>query len=283
MPTLFSNPPHFFPMATWVHTPHPFLIQFSETMGIRYYGLAYLAGFVGAAALLNLYHRAGRSPLSLSAITDLMTYLVAGVLIGGRLGYFILYQPGSLLAEPLSLFRVWQGGMASHGGFIGVILALLIFARVHKTAFFQLSDLVVSVVPLGLGLGRVANFLNGELWGKFTDGTWGVIFLATGGGRMPRHPSQLYEAALEGLLLLGFMQWRFWRSPAIRQQPGRLSGEFLLAYAVARVVCEHFREPDEGISLILGMSRGTFYSLFLAAGGIALILAAVRRGSKRES
>ena len=283
MPTLFSNPPHFFPMATWVHTPHPFLIQFSETMGIRYYGLAYLAGFVGAAALLNLYHRAGRSPLSLSAITDLMTYLVAGVLIGGRLGYFILYQPGSLLAEPLSLFRVWQGGMASHGGFIGVILALLIFARVHKTAFFQLSDLVVSVVPLGLGLGRVANFLNGELWGKFTDGTWGVIFLATGGGSLPRHPSQLYEAALEGFLLLGFMQWRFWRSPAIRQQPGRLSGEFLLAYAVARVVCEHFREPDEGISLILGMSRGTFYSLFLAAGGIALILAAVRRGSKRES
>jgi phosphatidylglycerol:prolipoprotein diacylglycerol transferase len=264
----------------WEHTPHPFLIQFGENLGIRYYGLAYLAGFLGAAWLLHRYHRAKRSPLGAGELSDLMTYLVAGVLLGGRLGYFILYQPATLLAEPLSLLRVWEGGMASHGGFVGVILALLVFARRHQLPFFQLSDLVVSVVPLGLGLGRLANFLNGELWGKVTAVSWAVIFSKTGGGNYPRHPSQLYEAALEGFVLLGVMQWRFWRSQAIRLQTGRLSGEFLLAYAMARMVCEQFREPDA--SLIWGLSRGTFYSLFLAVGGIVLIFSRTGNVSKRE-
>lgn len=267
-------------IASWVHTPHPFLIRFSEDLGIRYYGLAYLLGFVAAAWLLHRYHRAGRSPFGLDAISDLMTWIIAGVLVGGRLGYFLLYQPGTLLAEPLALLRVWDGGMSSHGGFLGVMLALWLFARRHQAAFFQVSDLIVSTAALGLGLGRVANFLNGELWGKAADVPWAVIFARTGGGNVPRHPSQLYEAALEGFLLFAYMQWRFWRGPAGRLPAGRLSGEFLLAYAVARVVCETFREPDA--PLILGLSRGMFYSLFMAAGGLAIIVSTCGR-SQREA
>jgi phosphatidylglycerol---prolipoprotein diacylglyceryl transferase len=266
-------------IAVWQHTPHPFLIRFSETIGIRYYGLAYLLAFASAAWLLVRYHRAGRSPFGLGTISDLMTYLIAGVLIGGRLGYFLFYQPRTLLAEPLALFRVWEGGMASHGGFIGVIVALWLFARGHKVTLFLVSDLVVSMAPLGLGLGRLANFLNGELWGKVTDVPWAFIFDQTGGGKQPRHPSQLYEAALEGFLLFAIMQWRFWRSETVKLQPGRLSGEFLIGYAMARIVCEAFREPDA--SLILGLSRGTFYSLFLAIGGLLII--ALSRPSQRKS
>lgn len=266
-------------IAYWVHTPHPFLIRFSENFGIRYYGLAYLLGFLAAGWLLHRYHRAGRSPLGLNAISDLMTYIIAGVLVGGRLGYFLLYQPATLIADPAALFRIWDGGMASHGGFLGVIIALFVFARRQRVPFFQISDLIVSTAPLGLGLGRVANFLNGELWGKAADVPWAVIFQQTGGGNVPRHPSQLYEAVLEGFLLFAFLQWRFWRSATVKLQPGRLSGEFLLAYAVARVVCEAFREPDA--SLILGLSRGMFYSLFMAVGGLAII--ATRRGSERKS
>ena len=262
------------PLAQWVHTPHPFLIRFSENVGIRYYGLAYLLGFVAAAWLLHRYHRAGRSPVGPDAIWDLMTYIIAGVLVGGRLGFFLFYQPGTLLTEPLTLFKVWDGGMASHGGFLGVTLALFLFARRHRVTFLHLSDLIVSTAPLGLGLGRLANFLNGELWGKATDASWAVVFSATGGGNVPRHPSQLYEAALEGFLLFAFLQWRFWRSAIVKTQPGRLAGEFLLGYALARIVCELFREPDA--ALILGLSRGTFYSVFLAVAGVALMIYASR-------
>jgi phosphatidylglycerol---prolipoprotein diacylglyceryl transferase len=284
-------------LAQLVHTPHPFLIQFGENFGIRYYGLAYLLGFVAAAWLLHRYHRAGRSPVGPDAIWDLMTWLIAGVLVGGRLGFFLFYQPGTLLTEPLAIFKVWDGGMASHGGFLGVTLALFLFARRHRVNFLHLSDLIVSTAPLGLGLGRLANFLNGELWGKATDVPWAVIFSATGGGNVPRHPSQLYEAALEGFLLFAFLQWRFWRGAASPQtmgpqdqearaakaprptifklQPGRLSGEFLLGYALARIVCEFFREPDA--ALILGLSRGTFYSVFLAMAGVALVIMSNRR------
>ncbi len=266
------------PLAFWEHTPHPFLIRFSENVGIRYYGLAYLAGFIGAGMLLNWYHKRLRSPLDFTAISDLMTYLVAGVLIGGRLGYFILYQPGTLLSQPLNLFRVWEGGMASHGGFVGVVLALGLFARRRNLSFLRLGDLIVTVVPLGLLFGRLANFLNGELWGKPTEVPWAIIFALSGGGPQPRHPSQLYEAALEGGALLALVQFRFWRSRIAVEQPGRLAGEFLAAYAVARIVCEVFREPDA--ALILGLSRGTFYSVFLLAAGISLIARAALSRSK---
>lgn len=267
------------PFAYWTHDLSPFFIRFGENYGIRWYGLAYLAGFVGAGWLLRRYRQAGRSTLDTTAIFDLMTLLVAGVIVGGRLGYFLLYQPSSFLRDPLILLRVWEGGMASHGGFVGVTLAMWWFNRKRAESMLQVADLIVSTVPLGLFFGRVANFINGELYGRVTTVPWAVIFEKTGGGSLPRHPSQLYEAALEGLLLFGLMQWRFWKTDCAKKQPGRLSGEFLLAYALARAVCEIFREPDA--ALILGLNRGTFYSCFLIAGGVALILFAPRHPDTR--
>ncbi len=268
------------PFAYWVHNLDPFLIQFSDSFGIRYYGLAYMAGFVAAAWLLHLYWKKGRSPFAFNAITDLMTYIVLGVLIGGRLGYFFLYQLGTLRENPFAIFRVWEGGMASHGGFVGVLVALLWWARQRKVPLFQVSDLIVSTAPAGLFFGRIANFINGELYGKITDVSWAVIFpqsapLGTPVALIaPRHPSQLYQAVLEGLILLVLMQWRFWRSDVVRRQPGRLSGEFLVGYAVVRMIGEVFREPDA--SLLFGVSRGTFYSVFLIVAGVWLIARARR-------
>ena len=268
-------------LAHWVHDLSPFLIRFSENFGIRYYGLAYLAGFFMGAWLLRRYAQAGRSQVTTEQIADLMVAIVGGVLIGGRLGHFLLYEPKALLADPLALFRVWEGGMASHGGFVGVTIALWWFARAREISFLHLADIIASTTAAGLLFGRIANFINGELWGKVTDVPWAVIFSRTGGGPLPRHPSQLYEAALEGVVLLALMQWRFWRSDIVRTQPGRLAGEFLIAYAVLRMIGEIFREPDVGVSLILGLSRGTFYSIFLIVAGAALI-ARARAGTKPE-
>jgi phosphatidylglycerol:prolipoprotein diacylglycerol transferase len=261
--------------AIWHHTPHRFLIQFSEDVGIRYYGLAYLLGFVFGAWMFRLYHKAGRTPLAPAAAMDLMMYLIIGVMVGGRVGSYLLYDHWrGFSSDPLGIFKVWQGGMASHGGFVGVLLALLWFAHKQKVSLLHLGDLVASTAPCGLLLGRIANFLNGELWGKATDGTWGFVFQGDP-DRLARHPSQLYEAALEGAVLLAYGQWRFWRTNAPMKQPGRLSGEFLLAYAVMRIICEVFREPDA--SLLLGLSRGTFFSVFVALGGAWLLWLSARK------
>jgi phosphatidylglycerol:prolipoprotein diacylglycerol transferase len=264
------------PLAYWVHHLDPFLIRFTENFGIRYYGLAYVLGFLAAGWLLHRYVRAGRTPLRSDAISDLMVAIVIGVAVGGRLGYFLFYQPATLLHDPLELIRVWDGGMASHGGFIGVAIALWLRSRALKLPFLHLADLVASATPVGLLLGRVANFINGELWGRITDVPWAVIFPLSAAPDtplhliQPRHPSQLYEAALEGALLLAFVQWRFWRSDVVRHRPGQLCGEFLIGYAIVRMFCELFREPDA--SLFFGVSRGTFYSVFLIVAGIALIV-----------
>ncbi|MBC7367278.1 MAG: prolipoprotein diacylglyceryl transferase [Undibacterium sp.] len=270
------------PIAYWVHNFSPFLLRFTETIGIRYYGLAYMLGFVAAGGLLYLYARAGRSQLPIEKIADLMVAVVFGVLIGGRLGYFLLYQPATVIHDPLALLRVWDGGMASHGGFVGLGVALAWFARSQKISFLHLCDLIASTAGAGLLFGRIANFINGELWGRVTTVSWAVIFPHSAPPGTPlelieaRHPSQLYEAALEGALMLAIMQWRFWRSDVTRAQPGRLAGEFWLIYAVVRVLCEAFREPDA--SLLVGMSRGTFYSFFLVLGGLAFIGRAIRGG-----
>lgn len=258
------------PLAHWTHDLSPFLVRFTENFGIRYYGLAYMLGFVAAAWLLARYAAAGRSALPREKIPDLIVALVLGVMVGGRLAHFILYHPEELFDPPWAFLQVWRGGMASHGGMLGVAVALAWFARSRKISFLHLSDLVTSVAPAGLLFGRIANFINGELWGNPSDAPWAVIFSHTGGGPIPRHPSQLYEAALEGAVLLAFMQWRFWRSDFVRTQPGRLAGEFLVAYAGLRMLGEIFREPDA--ALILGLSRGTFYSVFFVVAGGALIL-----------
>lgn len=265
------------PLAHWVHDWDPFLIQFSDTVGIRYYGLAYLAGFAAAWWMLRLYGRKQLADLNAERVSDLMTALVVGVLLGGRLGYFLLYQPGAILSDPISLLRVWDGGMASHGGFIGVAVALWWCGRKFRMPWRHLGDLVVSVAPAGIFFGRLANFINGELWGKISDVPWAVIFPASAAEGTPveliapRHPSQLYAAALEGLLLFAILQWLVWKTPLLRRAPGRIAGVFLIGYAVVRAIDEIFREPDAG--LILGLSRGTFYSIFLVAGGLALLFA----------
>jgi phosphatidylglycerol---prolipoprotein diacylglyceryl transferase len=262
--------------AYWVHHLSPFLGPHWGNIGVRYYGLAYMLGFVVAWWLLVRYALAGRSQLPAARVPDLMVAIVLGVLIGGRLGYFVLYQPDAFFNAPLEIFKVWDGGMSSHGGFIGVAIALAWFARVEKIPFVHIADIAASATPAGLFFGRIANFINGELWGKVSTVPWAIIFpksveASHDNHPLPRHPSQLYEAALEGLLLFAFMQWRFWRTDVVKRQPGRISGEFLIAYALVRMICEIFREPDEGISLLFGLSRGTFYSIFLIVAGLVLI------------
>lgn len=263
--------------AYWVHDLSPFLIRFTENVGIRYYGLAYVLGFLIAAYLLRLYFKYRRSPFDPEQQQQIMMWGIIGVLVGGRIGYMLLYDIHGLLSDPLSLFAVWRGGMSSHGGFIGVILVLWIFARRTGQSFLLTGDIAVTLMPAGLFLGRIANFINGELWGKVTTVPWAVIFpksaftAATPLEEIPpRHPSQLYEAVFEGLFLAVWVQLRFWRKTLLPK--GQLSGEFLLLYAVLRIFAEIFREPDRSISLILGLSRGQFYSLFLALGGIILIV-----------
>ncbi|MFA5057083.1 MAG: prolipoprotein diacylglyceryl transferase [Opitutaceae bacterium] len=274
-------------LAFWVHDLSPFIIRFGENFGLRWYGLAYVLGFLAAGWMLMRYHRAGRSALPAGQVADCIFALVLGVLIGGRLGYFVLYDFDLLAHQPLAILRVWEGGMAYHGGLIGATVALGWFARRHRLPFLHLGDVLATTVPAGLLFGRIANFINGELWGKISVVSWAVIFpkSAPPGTPValipPRHPSQLYEAALEGALLLAYLQWRFWKSDAVRT-PGRLSGEFLIGYAIMRIVGEVFREPDEGVSPILGLSRGTFYSLFLLLAGAILIIRGLRRRTPDE-
>jgi phosphatidylglycerol---prolipoprotein diacylglyceryl transferase len=264
------------PLAYWVHDLSPFLVRFTETVGVRYYGLAYLAGFAAAWWLLRSYGKRGLTTLNAEQAGDLMTALVIGVLAGGRLGYFLFYQPGALLADPLSLFAVWDGGMASHGGFLGVAVALAWSAWKFRLPWRHLADLIASTASAGILFGRLANFINGELWGKIATVPWAVIFPASAPDGTPlalippRHPSQLYAVALEGLLLLALAQWLLWKTPLLRRHPGRLAGLYLLGYAVVRSIGEVYREPDA--SLILGLSRGTFYSIFMVFAGLALCL-----------
>jgi phosphatidylglycerol---prolipoprotein diacylglyceryl transferase len=266
----------------WVHDWSPYLVRFTETIGIRYYGLAYVLAFALGAGVLVLAARRGRSPLGAAQVGDLMTFLILGVLLGGRLGFFLLYQWEAIPADPLLLVRIWEGGMSFHGGVLGVLAALIWFSRSRRIPFLHLGDLVCAITPIGLLLGRIANFINGELWGRTTDVAWAVIFPQSDRPGtpltmiQPRHPSQLYEAATEGLLLLLYLQYRFWRTPVARDHPGRLSAEFFIGYSLARIGCEFFREPDAG--LILGMTRGTAYSVVLLAAGVALFVRSRGRG-----
>jgi len=210
-----------------------------------------------------------------------MTFQILGVLLGGRIGYALLYQGNKLLEDPFIILRVWEGGMASHGGFIGVFIATIWYAKQSKQSPLPIGDIIVSVVPPGLFFGRVANFINGELWGKTTDVSWGVLFPKAPGFLLgvARHPSQIYAATLEGLIPFIYVQWRFWKTNITNRCPGQLTGEFLFIYSIGRITNEIFREPDA--SLILSMSRGQFYSIFLAIGGILLILLARQKASKQ--
>ena len=263
-------------MAHYVVNLDPFAVHFPDGWfleGIRWYGLAYLAGFLIGLWLLNLYYKKGRSPLNPDETSSLLTYLVLGIIIGGRLGYMLFYDFDRFVSDPISVFKIMNGGMASHGGFIGVAIAIALFSKIHKTSFLKIADLVALVSTPGIFLGRIANFVNGELWGKVSNVPWAMIFpnsdpLKPISEIAPRHPSQLYEAFAEGILIFAILQYRFLKS---KPPAGQIAGEFFILYAIARIVCEIFREPDAGVSLIMGLSRGTFFSIFCLILGTVFI------------
>lgn len=244
---------------------------------IRWYALAYILGIVlGWRLVRRIVQRPGWR-VTTEAVDDLVFYVTLGVILGGRLGYVLFYQPGHYLDRPLELLAVWRGGMSFHGGLIGVLVATLLFARQRRLAFFELTDALAVVTPIGLFLGRLANFVNAELWGRVTDVPWGVIFPTA--GPVPRHPSQLYEAGLEGLVLFAVMLWAA-RGPHPPEDCGRLSGIFLVGYALARICVEFFREPDVQIGYLAGgVTMGQLLSLPMLLFGLLLILRARRAGS----
>lgn len=264
----------------WIHDLDPKLLHFWGDIGISYYGLAYVLGVVFGVCMHRLYIKKDKSPLTLEQEETALYAMVLGVLIGARLGYCLLYATSELFTRPWFLLQVWNGGMSFHGGFIGVVAACWYIQRRTRVSMLQFSDMAATFVPMGLLLGRIANFINGELWGHVSQMPWAVIFPRSAPGLLPelilpRHPSQLYEAALEGAVLLIYLQLRFWKSNAVRY-PGKLSGEFMILYGSFRIFCEYFREPDA--SLFLGLSRGTFYSLFLLAAGCFFGIRAYKRG-----
>jgi len=240
------------------------------SFAIHWYGLMYLMAF---AQFLLLGRLRIRSPQyqalgwSYKELEDLLFAGVLGVVLGGRLGYTLFYQPGFYLAHPLNILKLWEGGMSFHGGLLGVILAMFWFAHRHKTTFFVVSDLVAPLVPFGLAFGRLGNFINGELWGRPTDLPWAMIFPQV--DMLPRHPSQIYQFFGEGILL-GVVLWIFSSKP---RPLGQVSGLFLLGYGVCRFLAEFAREPDAFLGLLgLGLSMGQWLSLPMIFFGFYLIV-----------
>jgi phosphatidylglycerol:prolipoprotein diacylglycerol transferase len=247
---------------------------------LRWYSLAYLAGIaIGWWYLLKLIAQPG-APMARRHADDMVFYATLGIILGGRLGYVIFYRPMDYLARPLEILQLWDGGMSFHGGVIGTSLGILYLARKNGLNWLRIHDYVACCVPFGLFFGRLANFVNGELWGRVTDVPWAIVFPQ--GGDEPRHPSQLYEAALEGLLLFAVLWAMFWKTGA-RYQPGRLVGAFLLVYGLSRFLVEMVRQPDEGLeNLSWGLSMGQTLTVPMIAGGLYLILTAGRRRERVE-
>jgi phosphatidylglycerol---prolipoprotein diacylglyceryl transferase len=258
----------------------PVLVQLGP-FAIRWYALAYITGIVcGWLLVRRMVQRPGWA-VDATAVDDLVLYVTLGIILGGRLGYVLFYQPEWYLGHPLAVLQVWRGGMSFHGGLIGVVLSLLLFARNRGLPPLELGDVAASVAPLGLFLGRIANFINGELWGRPTDVPWAVVFPHA--GPEPRHPSQLYEAALEGLLLLAVVQLLAWR-PRRPEQRGRIGGAFLAGYALCRMTAELFREPDAQLGFLLGgLTMGQLLSLPMLAAGLWLIARTLRPSSPRRA
>lgn len=303
-------------LAYYLHNLDPFIFRLWGNVGPRWYGMAYVLAFVFAYLLLRVLSRRGYLDLSQAALGDFVTWVALfGVMVGGRVGYVILYKP-EMLRDPLSILRVWEGGMSSHGGILGVVIFTLIYSRRHKLPWTNPGDNLCVAAPIGLFLGRCANFINGELYGRITSVPWAVQFpkelldpdnaaeadraLAAcqqidpslrsvesiieairpnptiadvlRGIISPRHPSQLYEALLEGVVLfviLWFVRTRF------RTPNGFITGVFLVVYSILRIIVENFREPDA--SLVGPFTRGQFFSFFVVAIGFAFIVVSRRR------
>ena len=243
--------------------------DFHRPPGHPWYSLAYIAGILLGWRYIVSLTRQKPGMIDEPAIDDLIVWLVLGIILGGRLGYVLFYKPGYYLANPLEAAYVWQGGMSFHGGAIGVIVALAIFSKKRGIAFLPLADLVACAAPIGLFFGRLANFINGELFGRPSDVRWAMVFPR--GGPDARHPSQLYEAFLEGLVLF-FILATLWRFTGLRDRPGALGGAFLLGYGVFRMFVELFREPDAHLGLLIaGATMGQLLSLPLIIVGAWLV------------
>lgn len=241
---------------------------------VHWYGIMYLIGFAAAWLLARQRTRQPWSPIERAQIDDLIVYAALGVILGGRFGYVVFYNFDKLLADPLWLFRLWEGGMSFHGGLLGVLVALALFAfRLHRP-FLAVADFVAPLVPIGLGLGRLGNFIGQELWGRATSGPWGMVF-PRDPEQLARHPSQLYQATLEGLVLFVLLFWYSHR----QRPPGAVGGLFLLLYGVFRFTVEFFREPDRqvGFDLFGWVTRGQLLCLPMILAGVLLVGWAFRR------
>jgi phosphatidylglycerol:prolipoprotein diacylglycerol transferase len=246
--------------------PHMNPIAFSlGPLAVHWYGLMYLLGFLFAFFLAHWRAKHYHLDWTSEQIGDLIFYAALGVIVGGRVGYMIFYNTQYWFDHPLSLFKLWEGGMSFHGGLVGVLISLVFFTRKIKKPFWEVSDFLAPLIPVGLGLGRVGNFINGELWGRVTDVPWAMVF--PNADHLPRHPSQIYEAGLEGIGLF-ILVWWYARKP---RPAGTVSGIFLIGYAVSRIIIECFREPDAQLGFIVfqKLSMGQLLSIpMLLLGGL---------------
>jgi phosphatidylglycerol---prolipoprotein diacylglyceryl transferase len=256
----------------------PVLFRFGP-IAIRWYALAYIVGIL----LGWLYARTiikretlwrSPPPLTVTEYDDFVLWVTLGIILGGRIGYVLFYNPGYFATYPLESIELWKGGMSFHGGFLGCVLAVVLFARRRGLSILSLGDVTCAAGTIGIFLGRIANFINGELWGRVTDVPWAMVFPS--GGPQPRHPSQLYEALLEGLALLAVLTVLI-RQGALKR-PGFIIGAFAFGYGVARSICEFFREPDEQLGFLWGgLTMGMLLSMPLILAGLALMAVAMRR------
>ena len=270
-------------------------VNFTELMGehsevafsvfglpIRWYALAYLAGiFLGYWYLLKLIDQPG-APMARRHADDRIFYAMLGIILGGRLGYVLFYNLESYLQSPAAIFRLWDGGMSLHGGVLGVLLAIWYVTRKEKLNFLRFCDYIACTIPFGLFLGRLANFVNGELWGRVTDVPWAIIFPR--GGPDPRHPSQLYEAGLEGNVMMAVLAFFFWRTDA-RYKPGFLVGMASILYGLSRFTVEYFREPDvQRMNVVeaTGLSMGQWLTVPMLVIGVWLVATAKGRRQRIE-
>jgi len=252
---------------------------------VRWYALAYivgiLLGWVYARHILRSEkYWGGPAPISVVQFDDYVLWVTLGIILGGRTGYVLFYNLNWFIAHPLEIFQLWQGGMSFHGGFLGCVAAVLLFGWRNKVPVLSLGDVTCAVGPIGLLLGRLANFINGELWGRATDVPWAFVFPT--GGPLPRHPSQLYEGALEGIVLFVVLTVMI-RRGALRR-PGLIIGVFAIVYGLARIFSEFFREPDPQLGFLWGgLTMGMLLSLPMIAAGIAFVLWAMRRPRTSEA
>jgi phosphatidylglycerol:prolipoprotein diacylglycerol transferase len=259
----------------------PVLISIGP-LQVRWYGLAYVAGillgwrYARRLAGNDRLWPGGKSAISPLDLDDFLVWATIGIVAGGRIGYILFYDFAAVAANPVRALEIWNGGMSFHGGVLGTLVAMVLFARSRNIPAFSLFDIICAVVPIGIFFGRVANFINSELWGRLTDAPWAFVFPT--GGPFPRHPTQLYEAALEGVVLLAVLAALIYRRDALKS-PGLIAGIFLIGYALARILVEFFREPDAHIGYLMGgwLTMGMVLSLPMIAVGLWAALSARSR------